>query len=97
LPLLAVGAWSYGPGVTVGDTSPEAMARYAERLRALDPAQRLAIAAGLTQGVRSLAEAGIRLRHPEAGEEEIRCRLAALLYGHSAAERLFGSVPPDVP
>jgi hypothetical protein len=37
--------------VTVGDTSPEAMARYADRLRALDPAQRLAIAAGLTQGV----------------------------------------------
>ena len=79
------------------DTSPEAQARYAARLRALSPADRLAIAAGLTQGVRCLAEAGIRLRHPDADEAEIRCRLAARLYGRAAAERLFRSVPPDVP
>jgi hypothetical protein len=79
------------------DTSLEAIDRYAERLRTLGPAERLAIAAGLTQGVRSLAEAGIRSRHPEAGEAEVRCRFAALLYGRAAAERLFGAVPPDAP
>jgi hypothetical protein len=79
-----------------GDTSLEVQARWAERLRALPPHERLAIAAGLTQGVRSLAEAGIRQRHPDAGEVEIRCRLAARLYGRAAAERLFGSVPSDV-
>ncbi len=79
-----------------GDTSPELQARWAERLRALSPHERLAIAAGLTQGVRDLAEAGIRQRYPDAGEDEIRCRLAARLYGRAAAERLFGSVPADV-
>jgi hypothetical protein len=78
------------------DTTPEAMARYAERLHALGPAERLAIAVGLTQGVRSLAEAGLRQRYPRAGERELRCRLAALLYGPAAAERLFGDVPPDI-
>lgn len=78
------------------DTPPEMMARYAERLRALGPAERLAIAVGLTQGVRSLAEAGLRRRYPQAGAEELRCRLAALLYGRAAAERLFGALPADL-
>ncbi len=81
----------------VSDTSPAAAARYAERLRALGPAERLAIAAGLTQGVRALAEAGIRQRHPGAGPEEVRRRLAALLYGRATAERLFGPLPPGDP
>ncbi len=79
------------------DTSPAAAARYAERLRALGPAERLAIAAGLTQGVRTLAEAGIRQRHPHAGPAEVRHRLAELLYGRETAERLFGTLPSDAP
>jgi hypothetical protein len=78
-----------------GDTHPEAMARYAERLRALGPAERLAIAAGLTQGVRALAEAGLRRRHPRAGADELRWRLAALLYGRAAADRLHGPLRSD--
>jgi hypothetical protein len=42
-------------------------------------------------------EAGLRSRHPGASERELRCRLAALLYGRAAAERIFGPVPDDVP
>jgi hypothetical protein len=79
------------------DTDPRSLARYRERLRALGPAGRLEIAAGLSRGVRDLAEAGVRRRHPGASEEEIRCRLAALLYGREVAARLFGRVPEDVP
>jgi hypothetical protein len=78
------------------DTAPEVAARYRERIRALPPARRLEIAAQLTEGVRTLAEAGLRRRHPDASGEELRCRLAALLYGRGVAERLFGRVPPDV-
>ena len=70
--------------------------RYQAMLAALPGARRLELAAQLSQGVRTLAEAGLRHRHPGAGEEEIRCRLAALLYGRPAAERLFGRVPADV-
>jgi hypothetical protein len=44
-----------------------------------------------------MAEAGLRSRHPSASDREIRCRLAALLYGRAAAERLFGALPNDVP
>lgn len=94
-PLPSVGPRGYRRDMS-GDTTPEGMRRYAERLRALGPAERLAIAAGLTQGVRSLAETGLRLRHPGASEDEIRRRLAALLYGRSTAERLYGGLPPDV-
>jgi hypothetical protein len=78
------------------DTSPSMAARYHARLGALSGARRLEIAAQLTQGVRALAEAGLRHRHPAASEAELRCRLAALLYGRGVAERLFGRVPADV-
>lgn len=78
------------------DTPPEVVERYRERLRDLGPAERLAIAVGLGESVRSLAEAGIRTRHPGASEAEVHCRLAARLYGREAAVRLFGTVPADV-
>lgn len=70
-------------------------ARYHERLGALSGARRLEIAAQLTAGVRALAAAGLRHRHPLASRDELRCRLTALLYGRSAAVRLFGRVPDD--
>ncbi len=79
------------------DTAPAVAARYDAMLGALSGARKLEIAAQLTQGTRAMAEAGLRSRHPGADDGEIRCRLAALLYGRAAAARLFGSVPDDVP
>jgi hypothetical protein len=79
------------------DTAPAVAARYDAMIGALSGARKLEIAAQLTQGTRAMAEAGLRTRHPKANDGEIRCRLAALLYGRAAAERLFGSVPDDVP
>ncbi len=78
------------------DTAPAVAARYDELIGALPGARRLEVAAQLSQGVRALAEAGLRQRHPRASDEEIRCRLAALLYGRRVAERLFRRVPDDV-
>jgi len=79
------------------DTAPEMAARYDAMIGALPGERRLAIAAQLSEGARAMAEAGLRSRHPGATDREIRCRLAALLYGRDAAARLFGSVPSDVP
>jgi hypothetical protein len=79
------------------DTAPEIAARYDAMIRALPGARRLELAAGLSSGVRALAEAGLRDRHPGASEREIQCRLAALLYGRAVAERVFKDVPSDVP
>ena len=79
------------------DTAPEIAARYDAMIGALPGDRRLAIAAQLTEGARALAVAGLRSRHPAATETELRCRLAALLYGRAVAERIFGAVPDDVP
>ena len=77
------------------DTTPAALDRYHELLRAQAPWQRLAQAMALTAAVRELATAGIRLRHPDAADEEVRVRLAVRMYGRKMALRLFGHVPPD--
>lgn len=79
----------------MSDTSPSADARYHELLRALPPERRLETAMKLSRAVRELAIAGIRQRHPDADEHEVRVRLVVRLYGRAAAERLFGAVPDD--
>lgn len=75
------------------DTAPAEAARYWRHLARLSGAERLELAARLTEGVRDLARAGLRCRHPGASEWELRWRFAALLYGRQAAERLFGPLP----
>jgi hypothetical protein len=82
-------------GGTPSDTHPAALARYIELLKARAPYERLAQASALTCMTRELAAAGIRQRHPDASEQEVRARLAVRLYGRVVAERLFGRVPPD--
>ncbi len=77
------------------DTTPVALDRYHQLLRAQAPHQRLAKAVALTRAVRELAIAGLRQRHPGAPEQEIRVRLAVRLYGADAARRLFGQIPSD--
>ena len=49
----------------------------------------------LSAAVRAMALAGIRLRHPQADEAELRVRLTVRLYGRALAERVFGTVPAD--
>ena len=77
------------------DTAPEMEIRYQEHLGRLTGAERLEVAVQLSAGVRAMAEAGLRHRHPGASEEELRCRLVALLYGRDLAARLFVTVPED--
>ena len=52
--------------------------RQAAIYRRMTPPQRLAQAARLWRQARRLAEAGVRARHPEASEAEIRQRVARL-------------------
>ena len=49
----------------------------------------------LSHAVRVLAEQGIRRRHPNADDDEVRVRLTVRLYGRAAAIKLFGAVPDD--
>ena len=77
------------------DTSTEQLHCYHDRLRSLTPGQRLRQASALTMAVRTLAEAGIRLRYPGASPEEVRARLAVRLYGRQVCRRLRLEIPDD--
>lgn len=77
------------------DTDPAAQERYYELLRAAGPARRLETAVSLSATVRTLAEKGIRARHPHAADDEVRVRLAVRLYGRDVARSLFAHVPDD--
>ncbi len=73
------------------DTDPRAARTYRRLLDRATPGERLAQAVRLSASARSLAEAGLRRRHPEAGDDELRWRLASLCYGRTFADRVFGS------
>lgn len=78
------------------DTSPAALDRYYELLRARSPLARLAAAVDLSSAVRQLAEASIRAAEPDASAAVVRARLALRLYGREVAARLFPGVELDV-
>lgn len=79
------------------DTEPRQLARYIELLRAQPPAERLRQAGELADAVNHLAVLGIRQRHPQADELEVRVRFARIVYGREVARRLFGDHPALVP
>lgn len=72
------------------DTSPAQRRQYYQLLRSLGPRARARKVSGLSHLVRTMALAGIRLRHPNATPEELKGRLAERLYGHVIAARVFG-------
>ena len=54
-------------------------------LRQATPARKLEMVGQLNATVRTFAQAGLRQRHPQADEAELRCRLAGLLLGPELA------------
>jgi hypothetical protein len=84
-----------GPDAPLSDTSPEIEALLLARWRAMSPATRLRVVFELSEADDALAMAGIRRRHPSAGEREIRMRLVALKYGRDLALDAF-AWDPDV-
>ena len=54
------------------DTSTTALERQRETFRRMTPEQRLALVAEMSDGIRAVAESGIRHRHPDYSEDEIR-------------------------
>ncbi len=77
------------------DTSPAQRERYFERLRALTFEQKFQMVASLNRGVRRLAIAGIKLRHPDASDREVEVRLFVRIHGRELASRFFKDIPAD--
>lgn len=78
------------------DTSPEVdeiLFAYWREAPVWEKWQRMA---QLNRSARLLALAGLRRRHPEASEEELRRRLADLILGPELAARVYGPLPEPV-
>ena len=67
------------------DTSADANQRQLLAFRSMTPTDRLQLADTMSAEVRSLAEAGIRQRHPEYSAEERQAALADILLGRELA------------
>jgi hypothetical protein len=63
------------------DTTPEAWAAQVEMLRRMDGGRRVSLAFRLTAMARDAARCGIRARHPEYGEEQVRRAFFRMLHG----------------
>jgi hypothetical protein len=72
------------------DTDPKVEALQVQLLRTASPWRKMEMMAGLNASARSLALAGLRLRYPDASEDEIRRRLAELLLGHELSQKVLG-------
>jgi hypothetical protein len=83
----------------ISDTSPEAERIQVATLRAMPSWRKFRLVNDKIITSRKLALAGWRERFPEAGEQELRRRLATLLLGPEVATKVYGPepAPPTVP
>lgn len=74
------------------DTTIEAARKQFEILRRLNTQTRVKMAFELSDNLRSIVEAGVRLRHGDWDEQKIKRRVLRLMIG----ETLFKQIYPDV-
>jgi hypothetical protein len=71
------------------DTTAEAWAAQIAMLRKMSGARRVAIAFGLTHLAREASRGGIRARHPEYGDDEVRRAFFHMLHGDGATRDVW--------
>ncbi len=74
------------------DTSPEAERVQIRIWREMPAWRKLELVAQMNATVRRLAMVGLRQRYPEAGEVELKRRLADLWLGGELATRVYGAL-----
>ena len=74
------------------DTHPKMEALQIQLLRQAGPARKMEMLAQLNASARTLALTGLRSRYPQAGETELRRRLAGLLLGEDLARKVYGEI-----
>jgi len=65
--------------------------------RAMPLSRKAEIVVELSEAVRSLARDGVRRRHPEYDDEEVRRALVVLLHGADIARKMWPGVEPVQP
>ena len=79
--------------MTARDTSEEAARVQLDIYRAMEPADRLRVGLELTQMSRQLLADGIRVRHPEYSDDELRWALIRAWIGPDLFHRAYPSCP----
>jgi hypothetical protein len=79
------------------DTHPEVLARIIAAHRGMTPREKMERVLACIAASETMARAGLRVRHPGIGEEELRRRLAALRLGPQLVRDAFGWDPDSRP
>lgn len=77
------------------DTSEAVDRLVFERYRQMQPREKVRMVMELNRTVEAMALAGLRMRHPDASERELRLRLAARRYGRELVIQAFGWDPGE--
>jgi hypothetical protein len=73
------------------DTSPEALRVQLDVLRALPGSRRLELAVEMSDALMEVAAVGVRQRHPEFTEEQVRQTLIRMRLGDQLFDTVYGS------
>lgn len=73
----------------INDTSPEAFRQSTEALRRMSRPQRLQMAFEFSDWLRTVTEAGVRRRHPDYDEEQVRRAVMRLWLGEEHFPKVF--------
>ena len=85
-----------GVGSTVGtanDTPPRMMSRVVGHWRTMSSAEKLDQIEQLNRACEQMSEAGVRSRHPDASDDEVRLRVIALRLGRDLMVAAYGWDP----
>jgi hypothetical protein len=77
----------------MNDTTPEAAEVQRRILRGMSSARKVEIISSMCEGMRSVATAGIRMRHPHYDEQQARWALWRMLYGDELFRRAWPAAP----
>ena len=79
----------------ISDTHPQIEAYQIELLRQAPPWRKAQMVGQMYATVKQLAYQGLRQRHPDASEDELRRRLAGILLGEALATKVYGPMKTD--
>ncbi|MGH7269601.1 MAG: hypothetical protein ACREJ3_04145 [Polyangiaceae bacterium] len=79
------------------DTSPEAHELQVRLYRSMTDEQRSELALRMSDDLRQIAVEGIRKRHPEYSDTEVKRALVALFYGADAVGNVWPGSPVPPP
>ena len=72
------------------DTHPKMEALQIQLWRQASPTRKMNMLAQLNASARLLALTGLRAQYPQASEDELRFKLAVLLFGDDLARKVYG-------